>query len=382
MPPMPGSTRHSWTCRGREWRMPLPGVATRRPHRGSPPTRPAATRGGIDAGIAVLVQPMVQARAAGVAFTANPVTGDRSETIVTAVRGLGERLVGGEASEMSGASAAEMSSRADRRAAISSEQARAIARLARRAESGVRCRRRTSSGRSRPTADAGWRLLLLQARPMTALPPEAVVGAARSRALVPQLPARGVASRADDTAVRGLAPPADRGRVPRRDARQHRRADPVPVRDDQRLVLQRDTETEAPAHPRSARPHPRTDPPNAVQYPDPGLAEPGRSRPQGPCRASTGGGSTTNCRPTNASSLPHTTNRPVHHPTSSSTSSTDSAEPPAGNSGSSRSSADPHGRWRPASQHSREKHLTESAARRGAARGGRAGAAPRTSRHR
>ncbi|AGL03498.1 PEP/pyruvate-binding domain-containing protein [Desulfoscipio gibsoniae] len=48
--------------------------------------------------MAVLIQPMIEADAAGVAFTANPVTGDRSETVVSAVRGLGERLVSGQAS--------------------------------------------------------------------------------------------------------------------------------------------------------------------------------------------------------------------------------------------------------------------------------------------
>src|SRR5712692_6978784 len=47
--------------------------------------------------IAVLVQRMVPAEAAGVAFSANPVTGDRSEVLISAVRGLGERLVSGEA---------------------------------------------------------------------------------------------------------------------------------------------------------------------------------------------------------------------------------------------------------------------------------------------
>jgi phosphoenolpyruvate synthase/pyruvate phosphate dikinase len=47
--------------------------------------------------IAVLVQRMVDAESAGVAFTANPVTGDRSEVLVSAVRGLGERLVSGQA---------------------------------------------------------------------------------------------------------------------------------------------------------------------------------------------------------------------------------------------------------------------------------------------
>ncbi|HZD68361.1 MAG TPA: PEP/pyruvate-binding domain-containing protein, partial [Actinomycetes bacterium] len=47
--------------------------------------------------MAVLIQAMVPAEAAGVAFTADPVTGDRGEVLVSAVRGLGERLVGGAA---------------------------------------------------------------------------------------------------------------------------------------------------------------------------------------------------------------------------------------------------------------------------------------------
>lgn len=46
--------------------------------------------------VAVLVQRQVAADSAGVAFTANPVTGD-PEVIVSAVRGLGDRLVSGEA---------------------------------------------------------------------------------------------------------------------------------------------------------------------------------------------------------------------------------------------------------------------------------------------
>lgn len=51
-------------------------------------------RGDDPAVIAVLIQRQVDADAAGVAFTANPVTGD-DETVVSAVRGLGDRLVGG-----------------------------------------------------------------------------------------------------------------------------------------------------------------------------------------------------------------------------------------------------------------------------------------------
>ena len=53
-------------------------------------------RSGASHAIPVLVQPMISAIAAGVAFTADPVTGDRDTTIVTAVHGLGDRLVSGE----------------------------------------------------------------------------------------------------------------------------------------------------------------------------------------------------------------------------------------------------------------------------------------------
>lgn len=48
-----------------------------------------------EARMSVLVQQMVAAESAGVAFTANPVTGDRGEVVVNSVRGLGERLVSG-----------------------------------------------------------------------------------------------------------------------------------------------------------------------------------------------------------------------------------------------------------------------------------------------
>ncbi len=45
---------------------------------------------------AVVVQVMVAARAAGVAFSADPVSGDRNVCIISAVNGLADRLVGGE----------------------------------------------------------------------------------------------------------------------------------------------------------------------------------------------------------------------------------------------------------------------------------------------
>src|SRR5262249_55610984 len=46
--------------------------------------------------IAVLIQEMVPADAAGVAFSADPRTGD-NQVVLSAVRGIGERLVSGEA---------------------------------------------------------------------------------------------------------------------------------------------------------------------------------------------------------------------------------------------------------------------------------------------
>lgn len=48
-----------------------------------------------DVALAVVVQAMVQSEAAGVLFTANPLTGKRSETVIDATLGLGEALVGG-----------------------------------------------------------------------------------------------------------------------------------------------------------------------------------------------------------------------------------------------------------------------------------------------
>jgi phosphohistidine swiveling domain-containing protein len=49
-----------------------------------------------DVALAVVVQELVQASAAGVLFTANPLTGSRDEVVVNAAWGLGEALVGGQ----------------------------------------------------------------------------------------------------------------------------------------------------------------------------------------------------------------------------------------------------------------------------------------------
>src|SRR6266536_3090030 len=121
-------------------------------------------------GMAVLVQVMVAADAAGVAFTANPVTGDRGEVVVTAVRGLGERLVAGEATgdqwvvrdvQARCTGAVEQ--------AINADQARQVAELARRVEAHFATPQDLEWAITDTTgADVG--LWLLQARPMTALP--------------------------------------------------------------------------------------------------------------------------------------------------------------------------------------------------------------------
>ncbi len=57
-----------------------------------------STRGleGEGGGTAVLVQQMVDARVAGIAFTADPVSGKRNRIIISAIEGLGDKLVGGE----------------------------------------------------------------------------------------------------------------------------------------------------------------------------------------------------------------------------------------------------------------------------------------------
>ena len=68
----------------------------RRQHRRASLGVPQRHAGGA-AGMAVLVQAMVDPTAAGVAFTAHPVTGDRDQVVVTAVPGLGDPLVSGEA---------------------------------------------------------------------------------------------------------------------------------------------------------------------------------------------------------------------------------------------------------------------------------------------
>lgn len=85
--------------------------------------------------LAVMVQLQLVPNVAGVAFTADPITGDRSKVLVSAVPGLGDALVSGRTAPdewvVTGASATAR--RVDHQA-MTAEQAVAVATLARRVE--------------------------------------------------------------------------------------------------------------------------------------------------------------------------------------------------------------------------------------------------------
>ena len=55
----------------------------------------AVKSGGAAAAPAIIVQRMIDARVAGVAFSADPVSGLRGRCVISAIAGLGERLVSG-----------------------------------------------------------------------------------------------------------------------------------------------------------------------------------------------------------------------------------------------------------------------------------------------
>jgi rifampicin phosphotransferase len=123
-----------------------------------------ARAGTADDRIAVLVQRMLAPEAAGVAFTANPVTGARTELVITAARGLGERVVAGEAvGDEWVVDAAGARCRRSVEGIIDAVRAGEIADLARRVEAHFRVPQDIE------WAVADGRLYLLQARPMTAL---------------------------------------------------------------------------------------------------------------------------------------------------------------------------------------------------------------------
>lgn len=153
-------------------------------------------RQGIEAGdvsIAVVVQRMVPSEFAGVMFSANPVTGNRGQIVVDSSRGLGETIVsglvtpehfvvdsdgsildwqaGGNEVIISGRDDGGTSESAGKRAAaqeLPDDVLRRLTELAREVA--------THFGRPQDMewAVADGRVRLVQARPMTALPPEQV----------------------------------------------------------------------------------------------------------------------------------------------------------------------------------------------------------------
>jgi pyruvate,water dikinase len=151
-------------------------------------------RQGIDpreVAIAVVVQKMVPADTAGVMFTANPVTGERNETVVDASPGLGEAVVsgrvtpehyvldrrgkirsfvrgGGEVviSPVAEGGIREQPGRRSPDPSLTADQLRGLANLGRKSQEHF--------GRPQDMewALAGGRMFVLQSRPMTALPPQ------------------------------------------------------------------------------------------------------------------------------------------------------------------------------------------------------------------
>ena len=132
---------------------------------------PTGDPSGSGSRMAVLVHVMVAAAAAGVAFTANPLTGARDEVVITAVRGLGERLVAGLATgdqwivRYSQARCIRATEEA-----ITADQARQIAALARRVHILFASPQDLEWAIATDPAGAEGGLWLLQTRPMMALP--------------------------------------------------------------------------------------------------------------------------------------------------------------------------------------------------------------------
>ena len=122
--------------------------------------------------MAVVVQRMVPAEAAGVLFTANPVTGARGEVVVDAAAGLGEAVAGGRVTPdhyvLGKRSGRLVSWRPGRPGAAGPVlPGRALRRLARL---GTAAERRFGAPQDVEWAWAGGQAYILQARPITALP--------------------------------------------------------------------------------------------------------------------------------------------------------------------------------------------------------------------
>lgn len=116
-------------------------------------------------GMAVLVQRLVEADVAGVAFTADPVTGSREEVVVSAVTGLGVPVVSGsEEGDQWRVRDGVATPASVTRLALTRQQAEGVAALALDVEQLL------GGPQDLEWAMADHRLVVLQARPITALP--------------------------------------------------------------------------------------------------------------------------------------------------------------------------------------------------------------------
>lgn len=117
--------------------------------------------------IPVLVQRLIPAEIAGVAFTADPVTGARDVTVVTATRGLGDALMSGEESGEEWVVKGRRASRRRRNGNVASR--RLIRRVAAIAENVAA---RLGSPQDVEWAFDGRQVWVVQSRPITGLPPD------------------------------------------------------------------------------------------------------------------------------------------------------------------------------------------------------------------
>lgn len=118
--------------------------------------------------MAVLIQPMVTPSAAGVAFGADPMTGNRSRAVISAVRGIADPLVSGRAvaEEWEVTAKAAACRTATGPAVLTAAHATAVGATLRDVEGLL------GSPQDMEWAIADGQVLILQARPMTALPAE------------------------------------------------------------------------------------------------------------------------------------------------------------------------------------------------------------------
>jgi pyruvate,water dikinase len=126
------------------------------------------------AGMAVILQRMVEADAAGVAFSMDPVTGANEAVVIEAVRGLGETLVSGqrEADRWSfqRETLALVDSGGPRQSGLGEEEAREVARLTLAVEEAL------GAPQDIEFAIERGKVWLLQARPVTSAPAGLVRG--------------------------------------------------------------------------------------------------------------------------------------------------------------------------------------------------------------